>query len=53
MGVLLHRTLLIQACLCIPMAALWYWTEEILLSLGQPDGRQRMQNFIIILKNGQ
>jgi uncharacterized membrane protein len=35
-GVLLQRTLLIQAVLCIPMAALWYWTEAILLSLGQP-----------------
>ena len=35
-GVLLQRTLLIQLVLCIPMGALWYWTEEILLSLGQP-----------------
>jgi MATE family multidrug resistance protein len=35
-GVLLQRTLLVQAVLCVPMAVLWYETEAILLALGQP-----------------
>ena len=35
-GLLLQRQLLMNWLLCIPIAAVWFYTEEILLALGQP-----------------
>ena len=35
-GLLLQRQLLMNWMLCVPISICWFWTEEILLSLGQP-----------------
>ena len=35
-GLLLQRQLLMNWLLCVPIAAVWFYTEEILLALGQP-----------------
>jgi MATE family multidrug resistance protein len=35
-GLLLQRQLLMNWVLCVPIACIWFWTEELLLALGQP-----------------
>ena len=35
LGLLLQRQLLMNWLLCVPIAAVWFYTEEILLALGE------------------
>ena len=35
-GLLLQRQLLMNWVLCVPISMVWFWTEKLLLALGQP-----------------